>query len=124
MVWEILTLIGAWIALVFICANVLGFVLKPSESAEGTSIVPAFSMGGVILVGVFLGLLVYFGNVFLASAAAMLMVGRLPDLAFEIRHQRQVELPDMRKTAFPIISTLLMWGSLPVVWFGLYGSSM
>jgi len=61
-----------------------------------------------------------FWNIGVVAAAVMLMLGRLPDLLWEIRTGRKVTLYDAPKGLRSLLATLLSWGALPVLLFALY----
>ena len=131
MIWQILVSVAAWLALMFLSTNLLGFFVRNAVSKStavretedqfrGAPNADKASVVALMLLLIFLASLAYFGNYALSIAACMLLISRLPDLVFEMREGRSVTKNDMMRTAFPIISTLLAWASLPVIWYGLY----
>ena len=130
MIWQILVTIAAWLALMFLSTNLLGFFLRNAVSkstADGETKglfsgaeAGKLSVISLIFLLVFLASITYFGNYALSLAASMILISRLPDLEFEIREQRRITTNDMMRTAFPIASALFSWASLPVIWYGLY----
>ena len=75
----------------------------------------------LVLIIIFLGALYHFWNIGLVIAALMLMASRVPDLIWEIRNGRKLEMSDMARPKFHLLSMVLSWASLPVVWYALYG---
>ena len=67
----------------------------------------------------YLWLLLRFWNIGVSVAAAMLMLSRLPDLLWEIRTGKKISRREGPTGAVAIVSTLLMWGALPLLWFAL-----
>ena len=65
-------------------------------------------------------LLYHFWSIGVVLAAAMLMIGRVQDLLWEIRKGRKVTAKDYPKGIISIISTLFVWGAFVVLWFALY----
>jgi hypothetical protein len=134
MFWQGLVSIVAWFALMFLSTNLVGILLRglisqllaaDKDGQEGAMDAKRESNGrGIFLtaIGISLSLtaISYFGNFALAIAALMLMISRLPDLFWEVRKGRQLEMEDMSRTPFPILSSLLSWAALPVVWYSLY----
>ncbi|MFL6758482.1 MAG: hypothetical protein ACJ8FR_00735 [Sphingomonas sp.] len=72
------------------------------------------------LITAFLFALYHFWNIGLVIAAVIIMAARVPDLIWEIKHGSKLRLIDMRRPRFYILSTVLSWVSLPVVWYALY----
>ena len=72
----------------------------------------------VLAVGYFY-LLFHFWNIGVVITAAMLMIGRLQDLLWEIHNGRKVTAKDCPKGIVSIISTALDWGAFVVLWFAL-----
>lgn len=73
----------------------------------------------MLIIG-FLSMLYYFWNVGLVIAGIALMVSRVPDLIWEKKEGKMLELEDMTKPKFSLFTTLLSWASLPVVWYSIY----
>ena len=132
-IWQILISFAAWLILMFLSTNLLGFLARNTvskliiseESAAGDNsnaeaAEQSLNPFALVLLLLFLSALFYFGNYALVFAVLMLMAGRLPDLVWEVRQGRKLHLGDMKRTAFPVLSALLVWASLPVIWFGLY----
>lgn len=75
---------------------------------------------GTILTVAFLSSLYYFWNVGLVVAALMLILSRAPDLIWEIKSGQKLESGNMSKPKFSVLSALLSWASLLVVWYSIY----
>jgi hypothetical protein len=97
-------------------ANVDEFVRNEHLKGQRVANILALTLAGASL-----GTLLYFGNLSLVIAASMLVMSRGPDLVWEIRNRRKLEMSDMTKPKFYLVSTVLSWASLPVVWHALYG---
>jgi len=65
-------------------------------------------------------LLNHFWGIGVALTAAMLMLGRLQDLLWEIHNGRKVTVMDHPKGTLSYLSTLLVWSAFVVLWFALY----
>ena len=73
----------------------------------------------LILIITYLYLLFHFWNIGVMVVAIMFMVGRLPDLLWEIKHGRKID-KSAPKNALFYITTLLTFGALPVLYYFLY----
>lgn len=69
------------------------------------------------LIAVYLITLFYFWNIGVVVAAIMLMIARIPDLLWEIKHGRQ-GIKNMPKRY--MLTNLIMFAALPVLWYSLY----
>ena len=136
----ILKAVVAWVILMLVSSNLLGFVVRgllwapppvdlPPDSpahevlsgaskrmSVGNAIVTLIS---IILAGVYLYALFYFWNALLTVAAVLLMVSRLPDLLWEIRTGKKVTPQSRPKGASYTVTTILMWAVLPLIWYAL-----
>lgn len=74
----------------------------------------------LILIVAYLYLLFHFWNIGVMAAAIIIMVGRLPDLLWEIKHGKKTDLKSMKKNAIFFITSLLPWVALPVLYYSLY----
>jgi len=72
-----------------------------------------------VLIFIFLAILFYFWNLGLVIAALMLMASRIPDVIWEMKSSRSLELEDMKKPKLWLLTTLLAWASMPVVWYSI-----
>ncbi|MCL6096763.1 MAG: hypothetical protein M1444_03760 [Patescibacteria group bacterium] len=81
---------------------------------------PWITFFALILNIVFFYILYYFWNIGVVIVAIMLMSGRLPDLIWEIKHGRKIDPKTMPKNTLNYVSTLLLWGALPVLYYFLY----
>jgi hypothetical protein len=131
--------LAAWFVLMIVSTNLLGFfwrVLYGNPDMEALSnevheLISSLDKNyhkthqyinfvGLTLILIFISALYYFWNVGVIMAALFLMVGRLPDLHWEITHGRKLQGHDMDRPKFHMFSTALVWVSLPVLWFALY----
>ncbi|HEY1604356.1 MAG TPA: hypothetical protein VGF77_02020 [Allosphingosinicella sp.] len=135
---QIAVTLVAWFILMLVCTNLLGFLVRGffvnqemENIASGSDIIMneykrSVSTNKYIniiafgLIIIFLVLLYRFWNIWLVLSALLLIVSRLPDLIWEIRHRRKLQATDMDRPRFYLISTALSWVSLPVVWYALY----
>jgi uncharacterized membrane protein YkgB len=131
------TLIG-WLILMFVCTNMIGFFVsgffrnpalenivasdeilaREYQKDNGVYVIANIVCLAAIIA--FLILLNHFWNLGLVVAAVMLMVSRVPDLIWEIKKGGKLQLSDMTKPKFYLLSTLLSWASLPVLWHTIY----
>lgn len=121
----IIKAIVGWVVLMLIGTNLLGFtgfiIFPPSAQAPtwlrrmGTALGYASVPLGIVY---FYILLRYWGLGVLV-AAIMLMGARLPDLLWEIRAGKRITRQEGPRGAVAVLSTLLMWAALPVLWLAL-----
>ena len=69
---------------------------------------------------VFLYALFAFVNIWAVAAALLLMVGRIPDLLWEIRNGQKITKKNMPKTPLYIITSVMDWVALPVICYAIY----
>lgn len=135
----ILKTIVAWLILVLVGTNLIGFIVRgffwapPSidSPAEGVQEIldhkskrmsvanSAITFLSIVLTAVYLFTLFYFWNVFLAVAAGVIMASRIPDLIWEIRTGSKVTLQSAPKGPLYIVATIIQWGALPLIWYAL-----
>ncbi|MDB5715279.1 MAG: hypothetical protein JWO15_2676 [Sphingomonadales bacterium] len=131
------TLIG-WLVILFVSTNLVGFfwrslyeypqaLPRPRTSEDNVAPLitgikkrPKINVFALGLTIVFISLLYHFWNIGVASVAILLMAGRLPDLHWEIMHDRKLEKFDMNRPRFYRINTVVTWATLPLLWFALY----
>lgn len=68
----------------------------------------------------FLYLLFRIWNIGVVATAAIIMIGRLPGLLWDIKHYKKTNPKLMEKNAMYYISAFLSWVALPVLYFSLY----
>lgn len=73
-----------------------------------------------LLLVVYLYLLFHFWNIGVVAAAVIIMVGRLPDLVWEIENGKKINPELMKKNALYFISAFLPWVAFPVLYYSLY----
>lgn len=136
----ILKAIVAWVILMLVSSNLLGFIargllwapppvdLPPDSPAHeilsgaskrmsaGNAVITLIS---IIVAVAYLYALFYFWNALLVVAAVLLMVSRLPDLLWEIRTGKKVTPQSRPKGASYTVITILMWVTLPLIWYAL-----
>ena len=59
-------------------------------------------------------------NIGVVAVAVLIMVGRLPDLLWEIKHGKKTDPKLMKKNILYYISAFLPWATLPLLYFSLY----
>lgn len=127
--------LASWFAIMFISTNLIGLLLRAGGSnsemhqiASSTEFLSEeiqksqryAAIIAIVLVVAFLSALYYFWNVGLVIAGVMLMLSRAPDAIWEMKNGRPLGTDDIRKPKFFMLSTLLAWTSLAVVWYSLY----
>jgi len=73
-----------------------------------------------ILIAIFLYLLFKYVNTWALFAALLLMVGRIPDLIWEIKHGRKVTKTDRPKGILYTITGVMDWLAFPVIVWAIY----
>lgn len=136
----ILKAVVAWVILMLVGSNLIGFIVRgllwspppidsPSDSpvhevlsgaskrmSVGNAVITFIS---IILAGAYLFALFYFWNVLLTAAGILLMASRLPDLLWEIRTGEKVGRQSRPKGIIYIFATIILWVSLPLIWYAL-----
>ena len=74
---------------------------------------------GAVLCLIYLVGLFQLFNIVMVAAAIMLMLARLPDLLWEIRTGQKVTRRNAPRGLLGLLSILLSWGAIPVLWFAL-----
>ncbi len=74
----------------------------------------------LLLIVAFLYSLFHFWNLGVLAAAIIIMVGRLPDLLWEIKHGKKIDPKLMKKNAMYYFSAYLPWIALPLLYYSLY----
>jgi len=136
----ILEAIIAWVIMLLIGTNLIGFVVRgllwspPSiettndrvnellrreilRALIGNVVLTLFS---ILLTAAFLFALFHFWNISLAAAAGIIMASRIPDLLWEIRNGRKVTRKVCPKGPVYVIALILDLGALVLVWYSLY----
>lgn len=130
--------IAAWFVIALICTNLLGLLVrglsintKINEIANRDEVIMNYyqeykyknkyiNIFALALIIFFLISIYSLSNVGMLIAALMIMSARLPDLIWEIRHGRKIQKSDMPLSAIGLLSAILIWASLPVVWYAVY----
>jgi hypothetical protein len=124
----------SWLAIMFVSTNLIGIWVggitpnaKLQDIAGSDQILRneikksqrmQFVIATVLLLS-FLTILFYFWNLGLVIAALMLMASRIPDVIWEMKSSRSLEIEDMKKPKLWLLTTLLSWASIPVVWYSI-----
>lgn len=133
----VITILG-WIALIVVGTNLIGMfvrglVLVSSVEAQLSKEDEIFKKAtgefynpklerkanfvSLVLIIIYLLALFYFWNMGVVLAATMVMVARIPDLLWEIKHGKQ-EIKNM--PMFYMLTLLITFAALPVLWYSLY----
>lgn len=130
-----ITFLG-WLALVFIGTNLIGMFIRglvsnpevDKLSTEGEKFIKKLikehraterkvNIVALALIIVYLITLFYFWNIGVVVVALMIMVARLPDLLWEMKHGR-AKIKDMPKIY--MLTLLIMFVSFPILWYTLH----
>ena len=128
----ILKSIAVWFVFMFVGTNLVGFVvrgfLQPVRVEEGhlrrlsqryQAADVTLTLSSAVAMAAYLFALFHFWNIILAVAAALLMIGRVPDLIWEIRTGRKITRRTGPKGFVAVLTTLGPWLSLLLVWYAL-----
>lgn len=135
----ILKTVVAWVILLLVGTNLMGFIgrgffwspppvdaptdrvheLLSRESRRMSVINVITTFFSILFAVAYLSALFYFWNVGLAVAGATVMASRIPDLIWEIRTGNRVTRTTAPKGPVHIVATILLLGSLPLVWYSL-----
>lgn len=139
MISHILISVAFFIVLMILSVNLLGFLVRglfvdpeinnlketsnkfiKSEIEKSQHANKTINVLALILIFVYFYLLFHFWNIGIVFAGIIIMVGRLPDLIWEIKHGRKVRPELMNKNALYYISAFLPWLAIPILYFSLY----
>ena len=139
MIVQILISVGFYIVLMYLSVNLLGLFVRGLFSnpelgklkQEGHEFIKHeieksqraekwVNITALVLTIVYFYLLFHFWNIGVVAAAIILMIGRLPDLLWEIKYGKKTDPTLMKKNAMYYISAFLPWVALPVLYFSLY----
>ncbi len=135
----------AWVILIFIGINLAGFIMRglvwaaPSPEDVCDGLVPTDRVQKIIedetrrmrIGNVLLNLLTWaaaagylfalyrYGGIGLAVAGALLILTRVPDLLWEFRTGKKATSQNMPPGPVPIIAIILMFATLPLIWYSL-----
>ena len=132
---------GAWVVLVFVGMNLIGFLVRGlvwvTPSVDGPtdrvreileSEAKRLSMANItmtlisaVVIVAYLWALNHYWNIALALTAVLTMLARLPDLLWEIRYGKKVSREDMPKSAMYYVALAIMLLCLPLTWYALCG---
>jgi len=73
-----------------------------------------------IITVLFLYLLYRYLNIWMVIAALLIMFCRIPDLIWEIKNGKKVTVSDRPKGGIYLITDILIFITLPVIWWSLY----
>jgi len=136
---NILITVVFYLILMFLSVNLLGFLVRglftnpdlerikqqghefiKNEINKSQRADKWINLIALLLMIIYFYALFYFWNAGVAIVAILIMVGRLPDLVWEIKHRRKTEPELMKKNTLYYISTILPWIGLPILYFSLY----
>lgn len=132
---EILITLASWLAIMFVSTNLTGLIVRESANNRELNEIASASkilaqevkqsqrttrIVGAVLIVTFLGILGYFWNAALMAAGLLLILSRVPDLIWELKSGSALERGNIRKPQLSLLSALLAWSSLPVVWYSIY----
>lgn len=139
MIIHILTSVVFFFILMYLSVNLLGLFVRGLFSnpefdrlkQEGSRVIKDevqksqragkwINITALVLNILYFYLLFHFWNIGVVIAAIIIMVGRLPDLLWEIKHGQRVNLQLMKKNALYYIASFLPWLALPVLYYSLY----
>jgi hypothetical protein len=143
MVVCILKALVAWVVLAFVGTNLVGFIVRgllwtrPSVEAPTDRVAELLaresrrmSMANIAMTALsflctaaFLAAIYHFFGLGVLVATAAIMASRLPDLLWEIHTGHRVTLQNAPKGARYVLSNILFWGALPLLWYSLCAQS-
>lgn len=74
----------------------------------------------LILLATYMYFLFHFWNIGVVAVAAILMCTRLPDLLWEIRHGRKIDIKSAPRTTLSHAMVVIDWLMLPALYYSLY----
>jgi hypothetical protein len=114
----VLKVLFTYFVLLFLGTNLVGGIVKGLyiSSLTGQGVFRP-SVIYTLILGIYLGAVYYFFNVWVLLAALLIIVGRTPDQIWEIKNGQKLATTNMPKTLFNYILLVLMWAALPLLWF-------
>jgi hypothetical protein len=111
--------------LMFLTTNLVGLFVRgffvKKETGKDTDLSDhMMTVFSALFLAAFLFALLNFINVWALLAAALLGVGRLPDLIWEIEHKAKISAKNMPKTPLYVVISILDWLALPITIFAVY----
>ncbi|GAH46573.1 unnamed protein product [marine sediment metagenome] len=139
----IIKTILVWLMLMYIGINIIGYIMRSVVPALSPLSPPddlredakklfnreiqfnrradiALSLIFLILTAAYLIAIYHYWNIVLVSSAVLVMIGRLPDLLWEIRTGQRVTKTNMPKGVFSKIGVVIDFLTLPLTWYALY----
>lgn len=89
--------------------------IKKSERAD-----KIINVIALILIVTFFYFLFHFWNIGVVAVAVIIMIGRLPDLIWEIKHGVKINPKMMDKNVLYYMSAFLPWIGLPLLYYFIY----
>jgi len=139
MLINILVAIAGWLILMFVGTNLLGLFVRgfftdpelEKLKKEGGGTIReeirknqragnSLNVISFVLICVYFFALVYFWNFGVLVVAVMIMAGRFPDLIWEIKHGKKINVKKMPKNFIYFLTTFLGWAALPVLYYSLF----
>lgn len=139
MITQILISIVFYFILMYLSVNLLGFFVRGLFSypeidklkLEGHEFIKReieksqradkwINIIALILIITYLYVLFHFWNIGVMASAIMLMIGRFPELLWEIKNGKKRDEKSTPKNALSYMSTLLIFAALPVLYYSLY----
>lgn len=134
----LLTLVFFFI-LMYVSVNLLGFLVRglftnpqldqlektghefiKEEVRKSKRADKAINILALILIIAFFYSLFHFWNIGVVGVAIIIMIGRLPDLIWEIKHGKKTDPNLMKKNFLYYTSAFLPWLALPILYYSLY----
>lgn len=129
--------VGAWLALLFVCTNLVGFFVEGLFSNPEIDALEAVSHDVIkdhirqsrrgqrilttcllaIIVG-FISSLYHFWNIGIALTGFMMMITRVPGKLWEMKYRRGnlTGTPPIYK----LLLSIVLWACLPLLWFSIF----
>jgi hypothetical protein len=139
MLMELAVTLGAWLILLVVSTNLIGLLVRgfftnqemDTLAAEGHDFIKGhveeyysaqrkMNVFALVLIMAFVIALYYFWNIGVVVAALIMIASRIPDLIWELKHGRKLRMRDMSRPSLHVLSMILSWASLPVLWYALY----
>jgi len=136
MLIQLLITIVGWLVLIYLGTNLLGFFVRglfsnpeidrlaseghefiKKEAKKHQRIDKLITVVALVINIAFFYLLFHFWNFGVLIAAIMIIISRLPDLIWEIKHGKKINTKTMPKNVIYYITNLLIWAALPVLYF-------
>ena len=79
-----------------------------------------FNFLTVIVLIIYLYALNYYWNIYLLVSGLILIISKIPDLLFQIKAGKKINVRDLPKNPLNYFCVFLDWAVMPLIWYSFY----